>query len=110
MVFLSILLVLILPLTLGEDMQKLKVMFFGDSVVSGAHSSEASVCPFRYDFQRALKTQGKEITVVGTNSDSEGTCQKTGEELNVNHNGYQNAGIDELLDYIAADLQYLYNP
>jgi len=110
MVFLSVLSVLILPLTFGEEMQKLKVMFFGDSVVSGAQSSEASVCPFRYDFLKALKTQGKEITVIGTNKDSEGTCQKIGEELQLDHNGYQNAGIDELLDYIAADLQYLYNP
>jgi len=111
MVFLSVLSALILPLAMGdEEVQRLKVMFFGDSVVSGAQNSDASVCPFRYDFLRELKKQGKKITVVGTNTDKEGTCQKIGEDLSLNHNGYQNAGYDDLLDFIAADLQYLYNP
>merc|ERR1719193_201826 len=95
---------------LGDDAQPMKVMFFGDSLISGVHNSKASVCPFRYDFLRELNKQGKAVTVVGTNSDNEGACQKIGEELSLKHNGYLNAEIDELLDFIAADLQYLYNP
>jgi len=96
--------------TLGDDSQPMKVMFFGDSLISGVHNSQASVCPFRYDFLRGLKNEGKAVIVVGTNSDNEGACQKIGEELSLKHNGYLNAEIDELLDFIAADLQYLYDP
>lgn len=88
----------------------MKVMFFGDSIVSGIHNSEADICPFRYEFLRSLKKEGKEVTVVGTNTDKEGACQKTGEGLSLSNNGYQNAQVDELLDYITADLQYLGNP
>merc|ERR1719193_2776530 len=95
---------------LGDDAQPMKVMFFGDSLISGVHNNKASVCPFRYDFLRELNKQGKAVTVVGTNSDKEGACQKIGEELSLKHNGYLNAEIDELLDFIAADLQYLYDP
>jgi len=110
MAFLPIFTVLMLPVTLGDDSQPMKVMFFGDSLISGVHNKEASVCPFRYDFLRGLKKRGKEVIVVGTNSDNEGACQKVGEELSLTHNGYLNAEIDELLDFIAVDLQYLYDP
>jgi len=103
-------LMLMLAMILGEDTKPLKVMFFGDSLVSGVHNSQASICSFRYDFLRNLKKEGKTVAVVGTNTDIKGTCQKIGEELSTNHNGYPNAKIDEILDYIAADLQYLYDP
>lgn len=105
---------LILPLLFlqssGEDAQKIKVMFFGDSVVSGMHNKDTEICPFRYEFLRLVKKMQQTVEVVGTNSDPDGTCQKLGEELDVHNNGYQNAGIDELLDFITADLQYLHNP
>jgi len=110
MVFLTLLSVVIVSVTLGDDSQPMKVMFFGDSLISGVHNMQASVCPFRYDFLRRLKKEGKVVTVVGTNSDGEGACQKIGEELSLKHNGYLIAEIDELLDFIAADLQYLYDP
>jgi len=105
------LLTLLLSTTLifGDDTTPLKIMFFGDSVISGVHNSEVEVCPFRYEFLRH-GVQGSEVQVVGTNQDKEGTCQKIGEELSVQNNGYQHANIDDLLDYITADLQYLYNP
>jgi len=109
MIFLSLSL-LIVAVTLGDDSQPMKVMFFGDSLISGVHNKQASVCPFRYDFLRGLKKGAKSVTVIGTNSDAEGACQKIGEELSLKHNGYQTAEIDELLDFIAADLQYLYDP
>lgn len=86
----------------------MKVMFFGDSVVSGVHNSEAEICPFRYDFLRVMK--GKDIKIIGTNADKEGACQKIGEELSLENNGYQDAELDDLLDYITADLQYLSKP
>jgi len=110
MYFLAFILVQLLRFTSGEATQTMKVMFFGDSVVSGVHNSEADVCPFRYEFLRSLKVLEKEVTVVGTNKDKAGACQKPGEELSVSNNGYQNAQIDDLLDYVTADLQYLYNP
>jgi len=94
----------------GEDSQNLKIMFFGDSVVSGVHNKEVEICPFRYEFLRLANQKDELVHVVGTNADPEGTCQKLGEELDVHNNGYRNAGIDELLDFIAADLQYLHNP
>jgi len=109
MIFL-ILSLLIVAVTLGDDSQPMKIMFFGDSLISGVHNKQASVCPFRYDFLRGLKKEAKTVTVIGTNSDAEGACQKIGEELSLRHNGYQTAQIDELLDFIAADLQYLYDP
>jgi len=94
----------------GEDSQGIKVMFFGDSVVSGVHNKEVEICPFRYEFLRTANQMAEHVQVVGTNADAEGTCQKIGEELDVHNNGYFNAGIDDLLDYITADLQYLHNP
>jgi len=94
----------------GEDSQGIKVLFFGDSVVAGVHNKDVEICPFRYDFLRMANKMTKPIQVVGTNADPEGTCQKIGEELDVHNNGYFNAGIDDLLDFIAADLQYLHNP
>jgi len=113
---LSLLTVSLLRFTSGGPPQKsgvlpqMKVMFFGDSTVSGIHNSESDICPFRYDFLRSLKKDGKEVTVVGTNTDREDACQKAGEGLSLSNNGYQNAQVAELLDYITADLQYLGNP
>jgi len=105
---------LMLPLlflhSLGDDQQALKLMFFGDSVVSGLHNKESDICPFRYEFLRLANQIDKRMEVVGTNADPDGTCQKLGEELDVHNNGYQNAGIDELLDFVTADLQYLHKP
>jgi len=95
---------------LGDDSQTLKVLFFGDSVVAGVHNKESEICPFRYEFLRLANQMNRHTEVVGTNTDPDGTCQKLGEELDVHNNGYQNAGIDELLDFITADLQYLHNP
>jgi len=104
------LLTLLLSTTLifGVD-TTLKIMFFGDSLISGVHNSDVEVCPFRYEFLR-LGMQGREVQVVGTNKDKKGTCQKIGEELSVQNNGYQQASTDDLLDYITADLQFLHNP
>jgi len=110
MYFLSFAIVQLLRFTASEGTQPMKVMFFGDSVVSGVHNSEADVCPFRYEFLRGLKVLEKEVAIVGTNTDKEGACQKPGEGLSLNNNGYQHAEIDDLLDYITADLQYLYDP
>jgi len=101
---------LLLQLALGEDAPPMKVMFFGDSVISGVHNSDTDVCPFRYDFLRLLSKREKEVVVVGTNTDEKGMCQKIGEELSLKNNGYQNAMISDLLDFITADLQYLYDP
>jgi len=105
---------LMLPLlflqSLGDDSQALKLMFFGDSVVSGMHNKESDICPFRYEFLRLANQINKPLQVVGTNADPDGTCQKLGEELDVHNNGYQFAGIDELLDFVTADLQYLHKP
>jgi len=105
---------LMLPMLLlqawAADSQALKIMFFGDSVISGVHNKNSEICPFRYEFLRLLHQTDKQLQVVGTNADPEGTCQKLGEELDVHNNGYINAGIDELLDFITADLQYLHNP
>jgi len=105
---------LMLPLlflqSLGDDPQALKLMFFGDSVVSGLHNKDSEICPFRYEFLRLANTNNQRIQVVGTNADPDGTCQKLGEELDVHNNGYQNAGIDELLDFVTSDLQYLHKP
>jgi len=109
MPFLSLLVVSLLHFASG-DAPKLKVMFFGDSIVSGIHNSDVDICPFRYDFLRRSKKEGKEVTIVGTNADKEGACQKTGEDLSLKNNGYQNAKVDELLDFITSDLQYLGNP
>merc|ERR1719397_1880250 len=109
MPFLSLLAISLVHLTSG-DVPKLKVMFFGDSIVSGIHNSDVSICPFRYDFLRRLKKEGKEVIVVGTNTDKEGVCQKVGEGLSLKNNGYQNAQLSELLDFITADLQYLGKP
>jgi len=96
--------------SLGDDSQALKLMFFGDSVVSGMHNKESDICPFRYEFLRLANQINKPLQVVGTNADPDGTCQKLGEELDVHNNGYQFAGIDELLDFVTADLQYLHKP
>lgn len=107
----SLLMLLLLFLqSFGDDPQALKALFFGDSVVSGLHNKESDICPFRYEFLRLANQINKRIEVVGTNADPDGTCQKLGEELDVHNNGYQNAGIDELLDFVAADLQYLHKP
>jgi len=103
-------LLLIFLQSLGDDPQTLKVMFFGDSVVSGLHNKDSHICPFRYNFLRLANQMDQHVQVVGTNADPDGTCQKVGEELDVHNNGYRNAGIDELLDFITADLQYLHNP
>jgi hypothetical protein len=93
-----------------SDSQALKIMFFGDTVISGVHNKENVICPFRYEFLRLIERTDKRVQVVGTNADPEGTCQKHGEKLDVHNNGYKNAGIDELLDLITADLQYLHKP
>jgi hypothetical protein len=93
-----------------DNPQALKIMFFGDTVISGVHNKETEICPFRYEFLRMIGKTDKTVQVVGTNADPEGTCQKLGEELDVHNNGYRNAGIDELLDFITADLQYLHKP
>jgi len=105
-----LMLLLLFLQALGDDPQTLKVLFFGDSMVSGLHNKESDICPFRYEFLRLANQISRHIEVVGTNADPEGTCQKLGEELDVHHNGYQNAGIDELLDLVTADLQYLHKP
>jgi len=91
-------------------MPPLKIMFFGDSVVAGIHNSETDICPFRYEFLRGLKLLNKEVEVVGTNADPEGTCQTKGEGLDPHNNGYQVSGMSDLLDFITSDLQYLNNP
>jgi len=78
--------------------------------VSGMHNKESDICPFRYEFLRLANQINKPLQVVGTNADPDGTCQKLGEELDVHNNGYQFAGIDELLDFVTADLQYLHKP
>jgi len=108
----SLLLFLFFSSTLGDDgkMPPLKVMFFGDSVVAGMHNSETDICPFRYEFLRGLKLLNKEVEVVGTNADPEGTCQTKGEGLDPHNNGYQVSGMSDLLDFITSDLQYLNNP
>jgi len=90
--------------------QPLKVMFFGDSVISGVHDNEYDICPFRYEFLRRVELLNHEVQIVGTNADPEGTCQKIGEGLDGHNNGYQNSATGGLLDYIMADIQYLHNP
>jgi len=107
---LSIILPLLFLQTLGDGSQTLKVMFFGDDVIAGVHNADIDICPFRYDFLRGIMKKGEEIEVVGTNSDPEGICQKLGEGLDGHNNGYRNSGTYELLDYVAADLQYLHKP
>lgn len=79
-------------------------------MVAGMHNSETQICPFRYEFLRAMLVFKKNVKVVGTNADLEGTCQKEGEGLDTHNNGYHIGDIDDLLDYIKSDLQYLYNP
>jgi len=90
--------------------QPLKVMFFGDSVISGVHDKEHDICPFRYEFLRRVALLNHEVQVIGTNADPEGTCQELAEGLDVHNSGYQNSGTDGLLDYIMSDLQYLHKP
>jgi len=105
---------IILPLAfiscLGDDSDVVKVMFFGDSTVSGVHNAEIDICPFRYHFQRKINEIGSKVSIVGTNNDPEGTCKRIGDDLDGHNNGYRNAGTDELLDYITADLQFLHRP
>jgi len=107
---LLLLLSLISLLSLGEDSEAVKVMFFGDSTVAGVHNADIEICPFRYHFLRKVSEVSREVYIVGTNSDPEGTCQKIGEGLDGHNNGYRNAGTDELLDYITSDLQFLHSP
>jgi len=105
-----LMLLLLFLQSFGDDPHVLKALFFGDSVVSGMHNKESDICPFRYEFLRLANQINKPLQVVGTNADPDGTCQKLGEELDVHNNGYQFAGIDELLDFVTADLQYLHKP